>query len=650
MALEEHIVDRDVQARPEGVTARALVLGLALALLVIVWNTYVEYIAHTARMNITHFPIALFAPYVVLTLGNALARRWHARWALTRTEVWTMLAMGLVGAAVPAYGLTGYFLGMIAIPYYLATPENQWGSYFHQYLPNYLIPSNEGGAMQWLFEGMPSPDMPIPWGVWFVPLFGWMTFIAAIVVGCICLAVMLRKQWAEHERLAYPILHPAGDLAEAERGVPLLKNKAFLIGAAIPFCILAWNIIGYFSPGFPRISLGPGWMPMGVYFPRIHVRFNFYTVGFAYFANLDVLFSIWVFYLFYCTQVMFYRRVGINLSNKGSSGDATTSLQAGGAFVAMVLLGLWMARFHIRDVFAKAFRKDPSIDDSDEMLSYRACAFGLLFSVVFLVFWFQTVGISWAVAIALAFGIFITYLGTARVIAETGVVYFSMPMSPNGILNFIFGPKSFDGSTLTALRLVDSVRSQNKAMFMPPLVHAARIADTVGRHKKRLVLGIGMTLVIGIGAAIAYSLYLGYLHGAYNFNDFPFTRYPPRTYDGLVKALKGEEKWEPERPLFLLLGIGIFALASLMRYRFAWWPLAPIGMVVPPTHAVHSIFSVFMAWGIKSVILRIGGVELYRRLRPFFLGLLVGHALGVILSFFVDQIYFSGQGHRTHSW
>ncbi len=650
MALGEGIVDRDALAAREGVTARSIIVGLALALLVIGWNTYVEYIAHTARMNITHFPIALFAPYVVLTLGNAIARRWQAPWTLTSTEVWAILAMGLVGAAVPAFGLTSYFLGMISIPYYLATPENQWGSYFHQYLPNWLIPTNEGGAMQWLFEGMPSRDMPIPWGVWFVPLFGWMTFIAAIVVGCICLAVMLRKQWAEHERLAYPILHPAGDLAEAEHRVPLLKNKFFLFGAAIPFLILSWNIISYFSPGFPVISLGPGWMPMGVYFPRIHVRFNFYTVGFAYFANLDVLFSIWVFYLFYCVQAMFYRRVGINLSNKGSAADATTSLQAGGAFVAMVLFGLWMARFHIRDVLVKAFRGGRQIDDSDEMLSYRACAFGLIFSLIFLIFWFQAVGISWAVAIALTLGIFITYLGTARVIAETGVIYFSMPMTPNGLLPFIFGPKSFDASTLTALRLVDSVRSQSKAMFMPPLVHAARIADMAGRNKKLLVVGIGLTLVIGIGAAIAYSLYLGYLHGAYNFNDFPFTRYPPRTYDGLVKALKDEEKWESERPLFLLLGVGIFAAVSLMRYRFTWWPLAPIGMVVPLTHAVHSVFSVFMAWGIKSIILRIGGVDLYRRLRPFFLGLLVGHALGVLLSFFVDQIWFPGQGHRTHSW
>ena len=650
MALSEKAVE-GVETAPQRITGRAIGIGVFMAVLVIVWNTYVEYIAHTARMNITHFPLALFVPYVVLTLGNAMLRRRGVAWVLTSAEIWTILAMGLVGAAVPAFGLTGYLLGMIAMPYYMATPENQWGAYFHEYLPDWLIPTNEGGAMQYLFEGLPSPDMPIPWGVWVMPLFGWMAFIGAIVVACLALAVLLRKQWAEHERLGYPLLHAAGDLAEAESRVPLLKNKFFIIGAAIPFSILAWNIIGYFSPGFPRISLGPGWMPMGQFFPRIHVNWNFYTIGFAYFANVEVLFSIWVFYLFYCIQIMFYRRVGIHLSGRGDSGDATTSLQAGGAFLALVVWGLWMARSHIRDVFTKAFKPGSEIDDSQEMMSYRTCAFGLILSTIFLVFWMNAIGVSWLVAIALTLGIYITYIGTARVIAETGVVYFSMPMTGNGLLPFLFGgPGGFDGRTQTALRLVDAVRSQNQGMFMSPFVHAARIGDMVGGNRRLLVLGIALTLIFGLGSAIAYSLYLGYTYGAFNFNDFPFTRYPPGTYNGLVGALRGEDTWENERYFFLLLGVGIFALMNMLRYRFAWWPLAPIGMVVPPTSAVHSMFSIFLAWGMKALILKIGGVEAYRRFRPLFLGFLVGHALGVLLSFIVDQIWFPGQGHGTHSW
>ena len=284
---------------------------------------------------------------------------------------------------------------MIAVPYYLASPENQWANQFHQYLPEWLIPSNEGGAMRWLFEGLPSPDMPIPWGVWVIPLLGWMTFIGAITVGCLCLAVMLRKQWAEHERLAYPMLHAAGDLAEA--GVELMNQPLFWFGAAVPFSILAWNMIGYFAPGFPTISLGPSWMAMGTYFPRVHVRFNFYTAGFAYFANVDVLFSIWAFYLFYCTQVSFYRRIGFSLSKKRRSGydnlDATTSLQAAGAFLALVIWGLWMARHQIREVFLKAVRPSHPADDREELLPYRFCAFGLVFSLVFIICWLHALGV-----------------------------------------------------------------------------------------------------------------------------------------------------------------------------------------------------------------------------------------------------------------
>ena len=650
MALPNTITHLQSDAASQ-VTVRSIVGGLLLALLVIFWNTYVEYIAHTARMNITHFPIALFVPYTVLTLVNGVFRRLGASWVLTRAELLVMLAMGLVGAAVPAYGLTSYFLGMIAIPYYLATPENQWATFFHQYLPPWLIPSNEGDAMRWLFEGLPSPDMPIPWSVWTIPLVGWLSFITAIVVGSVCFSVMLRKHWADNERLAYPILHAAGDLAEAEDTNPLLSNRVFWIGAAIPLSILAWNMVSYFSPGFPLIRLGHGWMSMGAYFPRMHIRFNFYTVGFAYFANVDVLFSIWAFYLFYCTQVAVYRRVGISLSSKSGSGDATTSLQAGGAFIALILWGIWLARGHLKNVFQKAFDSRSSVDDSRELLSYRACVFGFIFSVVFLIFWLRAIGIDWSVSVVITFGIFLLYMGAARVIAETGVVYFSMPMTPNGVIPFLFkGPNALGGSSQTALRLIDSVRSQNKAMFMPPLVHAARIGDLIEHHKRRLIVGIGLTLIVGIGAAITYSLYLGYLYGAYNFNDFPFTRYPPRTYDGLVKALKGEERWEPERYLFLLAGIVTFSAVSIARYRFSWWPLAPIGMVVPPTHAVHSIFSIFCTWAIKSILLRIGGVDLYRRMRPLFLGFLVGHALGVLVSFVIDQIWFPGQGHHTHSW
>ena len=74
----------------------------------------------------------------------------------------------------------------------------------------------------------------------------------------------------------------------------------------------------------------------------------------------------------------------------------------------------------------------------------------------------------------------------------------------------------------------------------------------------------------------------------------------------------------------------------------------PIGFALP--RMTWTVFSLFLAWACKAVILRIGGVQLYRRSRPFFIGLLAGYALGVALSSVVDWIWFPGQGHSIHSW
>ena len=79
------------------ITYRSMALGLVVAVFVILWNTYVEYIAHTGRINITHFPVALFAPFTVLALLNGFLRHRKVSWAFEPTEMLVVVAMGLVG-------------------------------------------------------------------------------------------------------------------------------------------------------------------------------------------------------------------------------------------------------------------------------------------------------------------------------------------------------------------------------------------------------------------------------------------------------------------------------------------------------------------------------------------------------------------------
>jgi hypothetical protein len=47
----------------------------------------------------------------------------------------------------------------------------------------------------------------------------------------------------------------------------------------------------------------------------------------------------------------------------------------------------------------------------------------------------------------------------------------------------------------------------------------------------------------------------------------------------------------------------------------------------------------------KTVILRVGGIQLYRRSQPFFLGIICGYVAGIALCLLVDVIWFPGQGH-----
>ena len=68
------------------------------------------------------------------------------------------------------------------------------------------------------------------------------------------------------------------------------------------------------------------------------------------------------------------------------------------------------------------------------------------------------------------------------------------------------------------------------------------------------------------------------------------------------------------------------ALFTFMRARFVWWPLHPVGLVASCTLPImaRAWFSIFLAWLFKILILKYGGIGVYRKSIPFFLGLILG--------------------------
>ena len=86
---------------------------------------------------------------------------------------------------------------------------------------------------------------------------------------------------------------------------------------------------------------------------------------------------------------------------------------------------------------------------------------------------------------------------------------------------------------------------------------------------------------------------------------------------------------------------------TYLRARFTWWPFHPAAIAFPTRRYG---FCLLLVWLIKSVVLRYGGISLYRRSLPFWYGMIVGYLFGVGLSTLIDAIWFPDQIHWVHGF
>ena len=633
-------------------------MGALAAALTSGWISYARTGASTSDVNITHLPVSFLGVFSLIAASNFLIRSRGYK-ALSPSELFTIMTMGLVAGMIPARGLTGTWLGLMAAPYYLATPENGWIDYVQPNLSSWLFPRNDHGETTWLYEGLPQ-GVPLPWQVWVMPIFWWIMLIVAGFVVCACIVVILRKQWVEYERLDYPLVSRILDLvddSEAADGSPqwprLLTARLFWIGFACSFGIIAWNIVGYFDTQWPTIRLSP----LGGRFyacrlcPWIITHINPYTIGFGYFVKLEILFSIWFFHLLFIAQVVLLRRTGFQLGGKDvpgqSWGDPVVKWQSLGALFAFVIWGLWTARRHLRTVLKKAWTDDPNVDDSGEMLPYRTAVVSLLLGVVFIIFWMAKAGVPLGMIAFIIPTAIILYIALARFVCESGTLYLSLPASPLEVGYQMMGTVTLSARTVVAASTSTVLPWM---LFLPALSQGAKVADRIRGGKRTIFWAILIGLLVALVVNVVIVLNSGYTHGAFNFSEFPFTRYAPRRIGGMVKTIKNPQLPSLPHLFVFLLGAAVMIALTIIRYRMSTWTLHPIGYAISTTNIRLQVTSLFGVWIAKSLIMRIGGVQLYQRLYPLFLGLIIGRTAGTFVSFIVDLIWFPGGGHHVHGW
>ena len=633
---------------------RAFLIGLFLVVLINVGAPYGMYILKSSQWAISYLPLSVVFLFTMLVFLNATAVSLTKIRGLNPTELSLIFIMALVGASIPTWGTSTYLIAVIAAPQYFASPENQWNEKIVLFIKEWLMPQDMI-ALRWFYNGIPAGEA-IPWGAWVVPLFWWISLMMAIFFFCHCLIAALRKQWVEHERLPFPLMELPRQLISTPEGSAwpgFVRKRVFWIGFGIPFFIVMWNAVTYFTPAFPPIPMDlSGNIQFGRAFPAINTNINYAIVGFTYFVNLDVSFSLWFFTLLTMLQQGIFNRFGYTIANLDVytlGGHPAIGWQSFGAMTVMVINLFWMARSHFATIWRKAWTNDPEIDDSDELMSYRSIVVGGLLSLLYIAFWFWRSGMSFFGLSLFILATIILYTGITRVIMEGGLLFSRAPLVAQTFVGYTLGGANMPVESHVSMGLAYGWHHELKGFFMVASANSSKITDQLRISRRSVTFYIMLSALVALLVSMAFALYMGYSYGAYNYGGWIFGQGSQLPYTEALRkiAAKGTD-WV--RLGHAGIGAAIMALLTFMRYRFPWWPLHPIGMPVgicsyPMTIIV---FSIFISWLAKWVIMRAGGIGLYRRAQPFFIGIILGYFTGIGVSFIIDMIWFPGQGHPLY--
>ena len=637
---------------------RALLVGAVGAWAIGAGVPYCNMVLHGSRIaSYFNTPAAIILFFLLVFVVNTLLGLVRRAWMLSRAELALIYIMWIVATAIPEWGLTAFLLPDITSVIYYATPENNWAELLHPLVPDWLIPHRDFDQIKNFYEGAPQ-GTGIPWGLWLPPLAFWLPFVLALYLAMISLMVVLRKQWVENERLVFPLVQlPIAMLQEddARPGVlnAFFKNPLLWIGFAIPAIVQSANGLNHYFPYFPRVSLDHS-IPLFRDSIHIPLRLSFQMVGFSYFVNRDIAFGLCFFYLLNTVQQGIFNIFGVQKIDPvlGAYSTYTGSIivhQGFGAVIALVLFGLWTARRHLRDVVHKAIFAAPDIDDSREILSYRAALLVLAGSLAFMGVWLWQSGLpAWVTPIYLFFA-FVLFIGITRVVAEGGLAFIFAPMIASDFVAAGLGTRTIGASGVTALAFTYIWASDILTFVMASCANGLKLAEETIKKGRRLVFwAMLLAIFVALGSSIWAILDLGYRYGGINTDPFFFgsaARYPFDNAAARLQALDGPhwENW-----LYTALGAGVMGLLLAARQHLFWWPFHPLGF---PISAVFGtmFFSVFLAWLCKGLVLRYGGPVLYLRTRPLFMGLILGQFVTAGLWYAID--YWAGEsGNAVMIW
>lgn len=634
---------------------RVLVLATIFLVISMFWVRKTSLIAFTILVAEGAPPIPAVAVLLLLSaLGFILYRRATRETGgplrLRREALLIYIVMSLALVTLEANGVR-QLLASLTVSRYFAAPGNDYAM-FSDLLPSWITPPQED-VIRDFYEG--SPNGAVPWRAWAAPLASWSLLFMLIGLSLVCLNSLFRRPWSEHERLSYPlaelILQVAPDDAwsRASRGhgsgpaaatvsTPLLRNPLFWVGVGLAAIYDGSNIAHAFSPQI--VAIGQQFEMNNLlterpwsYLRPMTLNFRPEIVGLGYLVPVDVLLSVWAFFLLFRFENFFAGLAGYQISN-----FPFDRAQGMGAYVGLMVFLVWVGRKHLGQVFQMAIGGPRQEWDRHELLPSRLAFWGFVAGVIGFAGFCMAAGMTPGLTISyvlLSYGAALVYI---RIRAQTGLpINYMVPREEVAMAVMELKPTNghFDRAGLKSETIFAVVSSLSRMTF-PQLgafeMEGIRIGTQAGLRRRHVLTCLTYGLAAGLILAMLMHLTAYYSFGA-NVLDGGTTAGGYRagaakaSFDRLQTRVNTAVPMDLRNNVARAVGLALTLVMLWLRVRFLRFPLNPLGLAISGSYGPSIWFPAFMAWLAKTLILRLGGPHSYRVATPIFLGLALGHII-----------------------
>jgi hypothetical protein len=628
-----------------GITVRGLGVGILAVVVVCLVVSYAELVITYIQIGFLQLPPIAVGLLAIIIFANYYLRKVRQQYGLSAQDIMVIYTMMILAAMVSSRGLVERLLPLLVTPSYFANESNKWRDIFFPNIKQWMVPFDLTKApphfeAERFYEGLRVGEQ-LPWQAWIIPLIAWGVLALFIFGSFLCLAAIMRRQWVDNEKLAFPLVQLPLEMVKEEGsgGVGFFSNRLMWLGFAIPAFIFLINGLHEWFPSVPHFQVYHELSQFFVDRPFNRMGYtpayiSFAVIGFFFLLPVDILFSLWFFFIFTRIENIAMAAYGMEFKPMPMYMASTvTGYQVMGAYFVLAGYFLYVSLPHLKQVLRATFYGSKG-DDKNEVLPYRSAVIGLVLCVAGTLLWLNQAGMSFWIAVMEVFiYLFIVAVVMARSTAEGGLLMTETSFRPVDFYRMFAPTHTLGSQNMTVLAFADvSFVKDVRGVMLAGFLDGLRIPDGVGMRRRSFLPVFIVAILLAMIVAGAFQLWLPYDRGGmnmygYNYNWINWAIF--RDYETAMTNDVAYVGWEA--PVFFCVGALVTVFLAYMRMMFYWWPLHPLGYALSVSWTVIVFwFPCFVAWTFKSLILRYGGMRLYIQARPFFLGLILGEFIMAI--------------------